>query len=844
VDKQRQRIVEELFQAALDLPEAERRTLVEGSGQPPDVRDEVYALLEHHEPGVDLFRFPARSELPLPERVGHFDIVSQLGEGGMGVVYEALQTEPVRRPVALKLIKPGMDSAEVLRRFEMERQTLAQIEHPNVARIYEAGVTDDGHPYFAMEFVDGEPITRYCDNNRLTPRERVRLLADVCRGIQEAHQRGVIHRDLKPTNILVATQDGRPVVKIIDFGVAKATDQSVVERSYFTQHGQPIGTPEYMSPEQAAGENVDIRSDVYSLGVILYELLAGVLPIEARSLREAGFDAMMRMIRESEPPRPSDRVSTQGEAATETAGLRRTNPRTLARSLRGELDWIALRALDKERGRRYATVAELEADLRAHLNDEPVQARPPSSWYTLRKFARRNRAWVTTGALAVGAILAFAVGMMVQASRVARERDRANRQTQVARQVTDYLTRLFEASDPGVAQGDTLTAMEILDRGAERIDELDDPEVRAELLSTLGGVYESLSRYEKALSLEERSHAIRVELDGPNNPVTLSELNNLANAHASLGHDEVAESLYTVAIEGWKAIGMEGDARAMDPVQNRAVMEARLGRWDASAEHLQAAAEARRALGGDDDPKLLSILRHLAGVWDMQERYDEAIELYEDVVARRRRVLGDDHPETITTLAELGACYLAADRLDEATPVLIEAEERGRRVLGKDHHKYRFVLRYVGYLHMMKQEYAEAVEVAKELLEYDRELYGPEHRRTLISMHNLASMYVEWGRDDEAKPLLEQVVELRSRILGNQHPHLHQSRYKLARLYARQDRYREALEQLQLAVDGGFAHELMLSDEDKEVFAALAANPKYQALLETVRDRIDRQESE
>ena len=371
-------VVEELFQAALDLPEAERRSFVEQNAPDTTVRDEVLSLLDHHGPGQDVFGFAEPAAPTHPDSIGPFRIQRVLGEGGMGVVYHATQLEPVQREVALKLVRPGLDTAEVLERFERERQTLARLEHANIARIYEAGVDPEGRPWFAMEYVDGEPIHRYCDRQRLTARERVALLAQVCRGVQAAHQRGILHRDLKPTNILVTTEDGRPVPKIIDFGVAKATD---VPAEGVTRTGQLIGTPEYMSPEQAAGEDVDVRTDVYSLGVVLYELLAGVLPLDATVLREAGLADMLRMIREDEPSRPSTRISTLGDAASEAAGLRRTNPRTLARSLRGELDWIALRALEKDRERRYASASEFAADLRAYLDDEPVRARPATGWY-------------------------------------------------------------------------------------------------------------------------------------------------------------------------------------------------------------------------------------------------------------------------------------------------------------------------------------------------------------------------------------------------------------------------------------------------------------------------------
>jgi eukaryotic-like serine/threonine-protein kinase len=360
--------------------------------------------------------------------IGPYKLLQEIGEGGMGAVFMAEQDKPVRRRVALKVIKPGMDCAQVVARFEAERQALAMMDHPNIARVLDVGTTDAGRPYFVMELVKGVPITEYCDANRLTPRARLELLVPVCQAIQHAHQKGIIHRDIKPSNVLVTLHDGTPEPKVIDFGVAKAIEQRLTERTLFTQLGQVVGTPEYMSPEQAemSGLDVDTRSDIYSLGVLMYELLTGSTPLERRRLREAGFVEVLRRVREEEPPRPSTRLSTTEEIAS-IAARRKTEPAKLARLVRGDLDWIVMKALEKDRTRRYATANGLARDLQRYLADEPVEAGPPSARYRLGKFARRHRAALATaGAFAIVLIAATATSAWL-AVRAAKAKDEAVR---------------------------------------------------------------------------------------------------------------------------------------------------------------------------------------------------------------------------------------------------------------------------------------------------------------------------------------------------------------------------------------------------------------------------------
>jgi serine/threonine protein kinase len=360
---------------------------------------------------------------PLRERpgavIGPYKLLQQIGEGGMGVVYMAEQQQPLRRKVALKIIKPGMDSAQVIARFDAERQALALMDHQNIAKVFDAGTTESGRPYFVMELVHGVPITQYCDDHHLTPKERLELFLPVCHAIHHAHQKGIIHRDLKPSNVLVCLYDGVAVPKVIDFGIAKATGQQLTERTMFTQFGSLVGTLEYMSPEQAEMSQlgIDTRSDVYSMGVMLYELLTGTTPLERCRLREAGFDEIRRIIREEDPPKPSTRLSNSGVALAAISSQRQTEPAKLTRLVRGELDWIVMKALEKDRNRRYESANSLGRDVERYLHDEPVEACPPTTGYKLRKFARKHKTGLAT---AGGFIALLVIGTAVSAWQAVR----------------------------------------------------------------------------------------------------------------------------------------------------------------------------------------------------------------------------------------------------------------------------------------------------------------------------------------------------------------------------------------------------------------------------------------
>jgi len=615
--------------------------------------------------------------------IGPYRLLQIVGEGGMGEVWLAQQSHPVRRHVAVKVIKAGMDTAQVVTRFEAERQALALMDHPAIATVYDGGSTPEGRPYFAMEYVKGEPITSYCDRHRLTTQARLDLFIQVCDGVQHAHQKGIIHRDLKPSNVLVAIQDDHPVPKIIDFGVAKATAQHLTERTLFTELGVLIGTPEYMSPEQAemGGLDIDTRTDVYALGVILYELLTGALPFDRKELRQAGFAEIQRTIREKEPPRPSTRITQLGPASTEAATNRHTEPRRLASDLRGDLDWVTMKALEKDRTRRYQTANALAGDIRRHANHEPVSAGPPSAVYRTGKFVRRHRFGVGAAAALVLLLVAFGVTMAVQAQRIAQERDRANREAETARQVSTFMVGMFETTNPFQGRGKNVPVGEVLDRGAQRIaTELrDQPEVRATLMDTMGRVYYDLGVYDQAARLVQDALTYRERTSGRDNLPVASSLNTLGAIKTEQGDYTAAKEMLQESLEiRRRRIGPESEAAAETLVSLGALRESQ-GDWPGAERVFREAVAIHRRVLGSDDLAFATSLNDLALVLSQEEKFDESEALYRESLAIRRKRLGSEHPFVAQSLNNIGMLYVRQRKHAEAESLIKSGQPATRR---------------------------------------------------------------------------------------------------------------------------------------------------------------------
>ncbi len=744
------------------------------------------------EPGTGTSPF----HLDAPAEIGPYRLLKPLGEGGMGVVYLAEQTEPIRRRVALKLIKLGMDTTRVIARFDLERQTLALMRHPNIAGVLDAGVTRDGRPYFVMELVDGVPITDYCDTNCVDLRGRLDLFLQACDAIQHAHQKGMIHRDVKPSNLLVTEEDGRPMVKAIDFGIARAIGSHARGATLSTGRDVLLGTPEFMSPEQAGGTDreVDTRTDVYALGAVLYQLLAGVLPFDRGGLRGLDLAEIRRRIQEEDPPSPGSRLAALEEEATSIATARGSTPSVLRRALRGDLDWIVMKALEREPSRRYGSPRELAADILRHLEGRPLLAGPPSLGYRLGKFVRRHRA----GAAAVAALAVFLVVLAVmqaaQARRLARERDRANRESEAASAVSRFLVDLFELSSPEKARGETIPAREILDRGAARIenDLADQPELQARLMGTVGSVYKKMGLFADAEPLLQRSGDLNARLLGEDHPDTIGSLLQMADLRFSQGKlAEAEEALRDAATRGRRGLG-ESHPDTLSALADLAVILHFQGRMDEAEAQYREALALRTAHLGADAPGTLETVNNLATLYYASGRLTEAEPLLRRALEGRRRNLGHDHPESLDSLINLAVILQTLARLEEAEAYSREAVEIGRRIR-PDHPKTLVSLNNLASILESRDKLPEAEEAYRKALDTLRRTVGEEHADTLTTAGNLGDLYLNMGRLEEAGDLLVPMMEAVRRTQPPVHLVTGYSLRKYGRWLAHSGRLDEAL---------------------------------------------------
>ena len=655
-------------------------------------------------------------------QIGRYKLLEKIGEGGFGEVYVAEQREPVKRKVALKIIKLGMDTRQVIARFEAERQALAMMDHPNIAKVLDGGMTEAGRPYFVMELVRGHAITRYCDENHLTAPERLQLFILVCHAIQHAHQKGIIHRDIKPSNILVTLHDGVPVPKVIDFGIAKATQGELTDKTLHTQFQQFIGTPAYVSPEQAemSGLDIDTRSDIYALGVLLYELLVGRTPFDGREMLQAGLDSMRQTIREIEPVRPSTRLSSlEGEERTSIAKRRGGADVTkLAADLRGDVDWIVMKCLEKDRTRRYETANGLAADITRHLTNEPVVARPPSAAYKFQKAWRRNQTAFTIAALFVLVLVTSTLVSVWQANR-ARER------LIESEAVSQFLTGVFQSPDPAQS-GHVLTVPEMLGAAAKRLDTnlTGQPARRAKLQNTLGLTYYQLGLFREAIPLQEQARDYRRAALGPKHPDTLLAMHELANSYGDAGRSEEA-------------------LRLRDEVL-----------------------KLRREVLGAEHPDTLKAMGNLGNSYFNSGRRQDALRLREEVLMLSRKVNGPEHPETLKAMHNLALSCDPARRLSLRTEVLTLSST----VNGPEHPLTLMAMQALASSYADSGRHEEALTLRKQVLALSSKVNGPQHPHTLGAMQNLATTYGQIGRPDEALKMEEELLAIRRKASGPEHP--------------------------------------------------------------------------
>ena len=740
--------------------------------------------------------------------IGRYKLLQQIGEGGFGSVFEAEQDQPVKRRVALKIIKLGMDTRDVIARFEAERQALALMDHPHIARVFDAGATDSGRPYFVMELVKGESIASYCDKHKLAINDRLKLFEQVCQAVQHAHTKSIIHRDLKPGNVLVSTQNDQPFAKVIDFGIAKATSGRLTDKTIFTDQNLMIGTPLYMSPEQAAGSaDIDTRTDIYSLGVLLYELLTGTTPVQSATLRFAAYQEMQRLICEVEPPRPSTRLAQSSTTLTGVAAQRRTDPGKLTSAVRGELDWIVMKALEKDRTRRYETANGLAQDVRRYLEGLPVLAAPPSGVYQVQKFVRRHKLMVGAGSMMAASLLLGITGFAWQA-RIAQQRAAeleqvAKFQAAMLAQVdpteagkllsADFKARLEAAlSKAGIPEGERAAQVQTFlgmwqqvsatDAASALIDSTilrpavgaidkqfkDQPKVDAALSQALADLYLGMGMYDDALPLQQRALTLRRRVLGENHPDTISSISNMGEVLHYQGKLAEVMPYYREALEKRRKVLGEENPDTLESIARIGAVLHDQGELDQAIPYYLDALEKRRRILGSDDPATLDSIGNLGRLLQEQGKPDQAEPYFKEALEKKRRILGEEHPETLIAIGNMGVLLRGMGKLVEAEPYYREALQKSRSVLGENHPDTLTWIGNMGVLLRTEGKLDEAAPFFQEALDKRREVLGDTHPNTLVSLINMGGLLQAQGKNAATLALLAPAeASIRSAFTGD-----------------------------------------------------------------------------
>ena len=729
-------------------------------------------------------------------QIGRYKLLSVLGEGGMGIVYLAEQKQPIRRQVALKVIKPGMDSARVIARFEAERQALALLDHPNIAHVYDAGTTESGRLYFVMEYVKGLSITEHCDRHKLTIEDRLILFRQVCLAVNHAHQKGIIHRDIKPSNILISIQEDEAIPKIIDFGVAKAISQPLTERTLVTEQGQLFGTPEYMSPEQAdmANEDIDTRSDIYSLGVLLYVLLTGVLPFDSTTFREGGIEHIRQVIRETDPKTPSTRLSSLGEEAKKVAQSRRIEVAALAKCLHRELEWIPLKAMRKERAERYRSASEFADDIEHYLKGAPLIAGPESTMYLIKKFVKRKRGLVT----GIAAVLAVLIAGVVVSTILAIGQARARAEAQL---IADFLENDVLRSASRARDGEA-TVSYVLDAASKTLEGKfkEKPLIEASIREKLGWTYRDIGEPEKAEQHFLSAIEIYQQHQGEEHPDTLWTTDGIGWVYLDQGRYHDMERLWTKNLKIRQRVsGVELQVGTMNGL---ASTYSQLGKYKEAESLFDDAIQTVRRELGEENVWVFPFVRcNLANVYKAQGRYEEAERLFVETLKTAQWPEEHRRGELLYTSA-LADTYREQGWHDKAEPLFVKTLEKLRVLLGKKHLRNLPSIYGLARLYMDQNRHEEAKTLFSEALQTARGRHRLEHPVTLRLVNGLAVLHTKQKQYNEAETLFDEALKGRQRELGDDHPDTLESKNDLAVLYKEQAQYDEAEPLLLEAVNG------------------------------------------